>query len=65
MVLSTIICCSPNYTMYRVVAVPPPDDGYWFGVNEYINATVEILNFWIFGVVLKVRLYVLCLSKVG
>jgi len=52
-VASTLVFCCPNYTMFRVV--PLADGGFWFDTNTFITEEVINLNFWIFGVVLKVR----------
>jgi len=51
-VASTVVFCSPIYTMNRVVTVP---DGHWFDTNTFITDHLQSLYFWIFGVVLKVR----------
>ena len=51
-VVSTIVFCSPNYFMFRVATLS--DGSYWFDRNPFITDRVENLNFWIFGVVLKV-----------
>jgi len=52
-VASTIVFCSPNYTMYAVVAAD--HGGHWFDTNTFITEDLKSLYFWIFGVVLKVR----------
>lgn len=54
-VVSTIVFCSPNYLMFRVV--PLGDGGFWFDRNPFITEQVANLNFWIFGVVLKVYVH--------
>ena len=56
-VASTVVFCSPNYLMLRVL---PLDDGsFWFERNPFITDEVQNLYFWIYGVVLKVRSLVL------
>ena len=52
-VVTTVVFCSPNYTMFRVV--PQPGGGFWFFTNPFMTENLMNLNFWIFGVVLKVR----------
>jgi len=51
-VVSTVVFCSPNYTMFHVVAMP--DGGFWFNKNPFITENLMNLNFWIYGVVIKV-----------
>ena len=51
-VASTVVFCSPNYTMFRVL--PVSSGGYWFYTNPFITDEIMNINFWIFGVVLKV-----------
>jgi len=52
-VVSTVVFCAPNYTMFRVV--PLEEGGFWFDTNPFMTEKLMNLNFWIFGVVLKVR----------
>jgi len=52
-VMSTVVFCSPNYTMFRVV--PQSGGGFWFFTRPFMTENLMNLNFWIFGVVLKVR----------
>ena len=56
-VASTVIFCSPIYTMKRVVAASDSGGGaggHWFDNNTFITEHLLNLYFWIFGVVLKV-----------
>jgi len=55
-VASTIVFCSPNYAMFRVVT-SPDGAGFWFDMNPFITEPITKVYFWIFGVVLKVRIH--------
>jgi len=54
-VASTVVFCSPNYAMFHVV--PNPNGGFWFDTNPLLSEEIKILNFWIFGVVLKASFF--------
>lgn len=51
-VIATIVFCSPNYVMHRPYRLE--SGAYWFKVNDFITSYLEIFNYWVFGVVLKV-----------
>lgn len=49
--LATPIVCIPNYIKYRLVL---KKNGYWFAEAWFVTPFYTVLNFWLFGVVLKV-----------
>ena len=53
--LGTVIFCIPNYVMYFPKEIELDGKrGYWFTVNPFVTEFVKVINFWLYGVVLKV-----------
>lgn len=59
-ILSTIVCCFPNYLIYRPIEVTTnassssSSPSYWVTNNTFITDRHMAVHFWLFGVALKV-----------
>lgn len=53
-VLMSIGLCLPTYVLYRPDEVDDPPNAYWVQHNPFVTQLYVDINFWLFGVVLKV-----------
>jgi len=53
-ILTTVIFCIPNYVMHRTCQSSIGNGTYWLCENEFVTPTYRSVNYWSFGVVLKV-----------